>query len=111
MAVLALAMVVVYGWTALARGGGGTAVWAPIALRVLAVLGFILPGWAILEWYGDLSRARELTHTIQIDTGPIAERFVVNAAALLSLGFLLLVAGIFLARRVGARDTKKEESR
>jgi len=82
-----------------ARHGGSVAPWAPLALRILAVIGLVLPGWAIFDWYRDLQRAREITRSIPIDTASIAERFAVNAAALLSLGFFILVAGIYLARR------------
>lgn len=110
LALLALAILAVYAYAALARRRGWAAAWAPIVLRVLAVLGVVLPGWAILDWYGDLSRARELTRAIPIDTGPIAERFVINAAALLSLGFLLLVAGIYLARRSSGACGERRES-
>ena len=100
LSLLALLMLGVYALAAARRRRGAAATpWAPIVLRVLAVLGLVLPGWAIIGWYAELTRARELTRSIPIDTAPIAQQFVVNSAALLSVGFLLLVAGIYLARR------------
>lgn len=92
----ALAIGAVY----LAVRGRPAGAWAPVVLRVLAVLGLVLPGWAIAGWYRDLERARELTRGIAVDTAPIAERFLLNSAALFALGFLLLVTGIYLARSV-----------
>lgn len=106
MALLALTIVVVYVVaTALARRGAVPA-WPALVLRVLAVLGLVLPGWAIFDWYRYLQRARELTRPLPVETGPIAERFVINSAALLSLGFLILVGGIYLARRAGRSRTR-----
>ena len=99
LSLLALAMLAVYAIAARARRGGSRATWAPLVLRVLAVLGLVLPGWAIFGWYEELARARELTRSIPIETAPIAQQFVVNSLALLSFGFLLLVSGIYLARR------------
>ena len=99
LSLLALVMLGVYAFAARRRRSGAATPWAPTVLRVLAVLGLVLPGWAIFGWYGELARARELTRSIPIDTAPIAQQFVVNSAALLSVGFLLLVSGIYLARR------------
>lgn len=97
---IALAILAVYSIAARrVRHGGSAQPWAPLALRILAVMALVLPGWAIFDWYRDLQRAREITRAIPIDTAPVAERFVVNGVALLSLGFLILVAGIYLARR------------
>jgi hypothetical protein len=101
MAGLGLAIVILFAVATLARRRGTATSWAPTLLRVLAVLGLVLPVWAIIGWYHDLSRARELTRGMPISTQVIAERFVINAAALTSVGFLLLVTGIYLARRVG----------
>jgi len=92
----ALVILAVY----LAVRGRTAGAWAPVVLRLLAILGLVLPGWAIIGWYRDLQQAREITRSIAVDTAPIAERFVVNSAALLSFGFLVLIAGIYLARGV-----------
>jgi hypothetical protein len=105
MALLALAIVLVYVVATAVTRRGATPRWSPLVLRVLAVLGLVVPGWAIFGWYRDLARARELTRSIPVEIGPIADRFVINSAALLSLGFLLLVIGIYLARRVGRSRT------
>lgn len=103
LAVVALAILVVHAAAARLARGGASPPWAPLVLRILAVLGLVIPGWAIFGWYRDLRRAREITRSIPIDTAQIAERFVVNSVALLSLGFFILVAGIYLARRSGRR--------
>ncbi len=97
VALVALLIAAVY----LAARARRPAAWAALVLRLLAVIGIVLPGWAIAGWYRDLQRARELTRSIPVDTAPIAERFVLNSVALLSFGFLVLVAGIYLARRAG----------
>ena len=97
--VVALDALAIFGLYLAVRGRTPGA-WAPVVLRVLAVLGLVLPGWAIAGWYRELARAREVTRSIPVDTGPIAERFLLNSVALLSFGFLVLVAGIYLARSV-----------
>ena len=106
MALLALTIVVVYVVATALSQRGAVPAWPALVLRVLAVLGLVLPGWAIFDWYRDLQRARELTRPLPVETGPIAERFVINSAALLSLGFLILVGGIYLARRAGRSRTR-----
>ena len=105
MALLGLAIVLVYLAASVLARRGVVLTWPALVLRLLAVLGIVLPGWAIFGWYRDLGRARELTRPFPVETGPIAERFVINSAALLSLGFLLLVGGIYLARRAGRPRT------
>ncbi|MFN2383463.1 MAG: hypothetical protein ABR559_04270 [Gemmatimonadota bacterium] len=93
---LALLILAVYN-----LGRDGRAGWAPVVLRVLAVLGLIIPGWTIRLWYQELARAREWSQQLPIETQPIADRFLVNSTALLTLGFFILVGGIYLARRAG----------
>lgn len=73
-----------------------------VVLRVLAVLGLVIPGWIVFGWYRDLSAAREWARDLPIRTEPILREFVWNSVALISLGFVVLVGGIYLARRVGA---------
>lgn len=82
-------------------GREGRAGWAPVVLRVLAALGLIIPGWTIRSWYQELTRAREWSQRLPIETQPIADQYFVNSAALLTLGFFVLVGGIYLARRAG----------
>ena len=60
----------------------------------------MIPGWTILGWYGDLAKAREWARTLSIREAPIVDRFVASSVTLLSLGFLVLVGGIYLARRL-----------
>jgi hypothetical protein len=72
---------------------------AAVALRVLSIAGLVIPAWTLVAWYRDLSRAREVATRMAIHTEPIMERVVVNGAALLCLGFLVMVGGIWLARR------------
>lgn len=110
LAIVALAILVVHAAAMRLARDGLQPRWAPLVLRILAVLGIVIPGWAIFGWYRDLQRARELTRSIAIDTAPIAERFVVNSVALLSLGFFILVAGIYLARRSARSAGQKEPS-
>lgn len=99
MGAIALAMLAVY---AAGRRFGGS--WAPLVLRVLAVAGIAVPGSTALRWYQDLARAREWSRDLPVVAEPIAERFMVNAAALLALGFFLLIGGIYLARRLPQQD-------
>ena len=105
MALLALTIVLVYAVAMALARHGVVLTWPALVLRLLAILGIVLPGWAISVWYRDLGRARELTRPFPVETGPIAERFVINSAALISLGFLILVGGIYLARRAGRSRT------
>lgn len=75
---------------------------APLVLRILAVLGLVLPGWRILAWYRQLRRVREWADDLPLTRDVVAETFLTNSVALLTLGFLVMVAGIYLARRVPA---------
>ena len=72
---------------------------APSVLRVLALAGLIVPAWNVLRWYRDFAPARAWAVRMQIDTDGIVEQIVVNSVAFLSLGFLVLIGGIYLARR------------
>ena len=71
-----------------------------LVLRVLAVAALVIPAWTLVAWYRDLARAREVATRMAIQTEPIVDRAVVNGAALLCLGFLVMIGGIWLARRV-----------
>lgn len=95
LAVVAGAIVIVYGIGSRVRIPG-----APMALRVLAVAALVIPAWTLLAWYRDLSAAREAASRVAIQAEPIVERAVVNGAALLCLGFFVMVGGIWLARRM-----------
>ena len=95
---IALAMMVVY---AFARGR--SSVWPATLLRILAVAGIVVPGMTIIEWYDRLRRASELTQGLPVQTEPVVDMVIVNSAILLSAGFLLLISGIFLARRLAGR--------
>ncbi|MBW3660726.1 MAG: hypothetical protein KY397_03730 [Gemmatimonadetes bacterium] len=74
--------------------------WGGVVLRVLAALGLVIPGFTVFDWYRDLAEAREWARELPIRTESIMERFAVSSVALVSLGFLILVAGIYLARRL-----------
>ena len=76
--------------------------WAPTVVRLLAVAGLVLPGWTILTWYADLSRAREWADRLNVPASAdsISREFLVNSAVLLTLGFALLVVGIYVAHRL-----------
>lgn len=93
----ALAILAVY---VAAREGRGPR-WGAIVLRVFAALGLLVPGWTVLGWYGELSAAREWARDVPLRTEPIVGQFVTASVTLVSLGFLVLIGGIFLARRVG----------
>ena len=67
---------------------------------VLAVAALVIPAWTLVSWYRDLARAREVATRMAIQAEPIVDRAVVNGAALLCLGFLVMIGGIWLARRV-----------
>lgn len=76
-----------------------------LALRILAVLGLVVPVWTVLGWYRELDRAREWARDLPVHTEPILERFLTQSVALVTLGFLLLIAGIHLARRLPGGTT------
>lgn len=73
---------------------------AAIALRVLSIAGLVIPAWTLVAWYRDLSRAGDVATRMAIETEPIMERVAVNGAGLLGLGFLVMIGGIWLARRM-----------
>jgi hypothetical protein len=73
---------------------------AGLVLRVLSIAALVIPAWALFDWYQDLSRARDVATRMSIQAEPILERAAVNGAALVCLGFLVMVCGIWLARRV-----------
>jgi hypothetical protein len=73
---------------------------AGVALRVLSVAALVLPAWTLVAWYRDLSMAREAATRMAIRAEPVMERVAVNGVALLCLGFLVMICGIWLARRV-----------
>ena len=95
LAAVVAALLVVYAIGARRRLPG-----AAMALRILAVAGLVIPAWTLVSWYRDLARAREVATRMAIHTEPVVERAVVNGAALLCLGFLVMIGGIWLARRV-----------
>ncbi len=73
---------------------------AAIALRVLAVAALVVPAWTLVSWYRDLSLAREAATRMAIRTEPMIEAVAVNGAVLLCFGFLVMIGGIWLARRI-----------
>ena len=73
---------------------------AGIALRVLAVAALVVPAWTLVSWYRDLSLAREAATRMAIRTEAVMGAVAVNAAVLLCLGFLVMIGGIWLARRI-----------
>lgn len=95
LAAVAAAILAVY-----AIGSRGRLPGAATLLRVLAVAGLVIPAWTLVAWYEDLSRARDVATRMAIQAEPIVERVILNGAALLCLGFLVLVGGIWLARRL-----------
>lgn len=86
--------------------------WGGLTLRLLAVLGILVPVWTVLAWYGELARAREWARDLPIRTGPVLERFLLNSVALFTFGFMVLVCGIYLARRLpkGGQSPPEEDS-
>lgn len=90
-----LAMAVVY-----AAGRRAASSWPAILLRVLAVAGFVVPGWTVYRWYEGLTRARDALPGLPIAPEPVVQGFIASSAALMAVGFTLLVAGIYLARRL-----------
>ncbi len=103
---IALAMAVVY-----AIGRRGAVAWPAILLRVLAVAGFVVPGWTVIRWYESLTRARDAVPGLPVDPQAVAQRFIASSAALLATGFTLLVVGIYLARRLPGGRTGEEIDR
>lgn len=95
LAAVAAALLVVYAIGSRRRLPG-----TALALRVLAVAALVIPAWALVAWYRDLAHAREVATRMAIQTEPIVDRAVVNGAALLCLGFLVMIGGIWLARRI-----------
>mgnify|MGYP003289192723 CR=1 FL=1 len=95
LAGVAAAILVVYAIAAKRRLAG-----AGLVLRVLSIAALVIPAWALFDWSQDLARAREIAARMSIRGEPIVERAAVNGAALLCLGFLVMVGGIWLARRV-----------
>jgi len=110
LGVFALAILAIYGIARRRR-----TVWAPVAVRILAAGGLVLPAWTILVWYRELSRALEWVGRFDIRlhapvaTESVTDAFLVNSMALLTLGFVLMVAGIFLAHRLDAVVAPDEE--
>ena len=104
---LALAMLVIY-----ALGRGRRSIWPATLLRVLAAAGIVIPGMTILGWYRQISRAHEWSRELPIRRDAVTEMFLTSSAALLSGGFLLLIGGIYLARRLPYRPPRaRNESR
>lgn len=95
---IALAMMAVY-----ALGRGRSSIWPATLVRILAVAGIVVPGMTIIGWYEQLRRASELAQVFPARTDPVVDMVIVNSAILLSVGFLLLIGGIFLARRLPDR--------
>ncbi|HUP19743.1 MAG TPA: hypothetical protein VM778_07290 [Gemmatimonadota bacterium] len=103
----ALAILAVY---AVASRSRGSARWGGMTLRLLAVMGLVVPVWTVLGWYRELQEAREWSRDLPVRTAPVFEAFATNSVALVTLGFLVLIAGIFLARRLpDARPTGEPE--
>lgn len=101
MGLLALAILAVY-----ALGRGRESIGPATLLRIFAVAGIIVPGMTILGWYRQILRAREWARELPIRPDSIVERFMTSSAALLSAGFLILVGGIYLARRLPDRPPR-----
>ena len=95
LAGIAAAILLVYAVAARRRFPG-----AGLVLRVLSIAALVVPAWTLFDWYQDLSRAREVAARMAIEAEPIVERATVNGAALLCLGFFVMVCGIWLARRI-----------
>jgi hypothetical protein len=95
LAVVAAAILILYAIGSRRRIPG-----AAVALRVLSVAALVLPAWTLVAWYRDLSLAREAATQMAIRAEPVMERVAVNGVALLCLGFLVMIGGIWLARRM-----------
>lgn len=105
LALDALAILVVW---LVARAGRADR-WGAIALRVLAVFGLIVPGFTVFDWYRDLAEARDWARELPIHAEPVIERFAINSVALMTVGFLILIAGIYLARRLPGGSHPSDE--
>jgi uncharacterized membrane protein YphA (DoxX/SURF4 family) len=92
---IALAMVAVY-----LGARRGRHPWAGLALRLLAVAGFVIPGWTIYRWSRSLAGLRDAAGSLPVDPEPVVETFVTSIGVLLVAGFALLVGGIHLARKL-----------
>jgi hypothetical protein len=95
LAGVAAAILAVYALGARRRLPGAAHV-----LRILSIAALVIPAWALFDWYQDLSRARDVAARMSIRAEPILERAAVNGGALLCLGFLVMIGGIWLARRI-----------
>lgn len=95
------ALAILAVWLVARDGRAGR--WGGVALRVLAAAGLLVPGWTVLGWYRDLTAASEWARDTPIRTDPIVEGFIVNSVALMTLGFVVLVGGIYLARGLDER--------
>ena len=76
--------------------------WAGLAIRLLAVAGFVIPGWTIYRWTRSLAGARDAAESLSVDPQPVIETFVTSIAVLMGAGFALLVGGVHLARKLSA---------
>jgi hypothetical protein len=94
---IALAMVAIY-----LGARRGRHPWAGLALRLLAVAGFVIPGWTIYRWSRSLAGLRDAAGSLPVDPEPVVETFVTSIGVLLAAGFALLVGGIHLARKLSA---------
>jgi hypothetical protein len=92
---VAVAILVVYAIAA-RRGLPGAA----HVLRILSIAALVIPAWTLFDWYQSLSRARDVAERVSIEAEPIVQRAAVNGAALLCLGFFVMICGIWLARRL-----------
>lgn len=106
LALVALAILVVW---LVARAGHADR-WGAIVLRVLAVTGLIVPGFTVFDWYRDLAEARDWARELPLHAEPVIERFAINSVTLMTLGFLILIAGIYLARRLPGGSHPSGES-
>lgn len=104
---ITLAMALVYA----AARRAASAAWPAILLRVLAVAGFVVPGWTVFRWYESLTRARDAVPGLPIDPQAVTQRFIASSAALLAAGFALLVVGVYLARRLPGGRSGEEITR
>lgn len=112
LGVFAVAILAVYG---VARRRHTS--WAPVTVRILAAGGLVLPAWTILVWYRELSRALEWADRLNVRlhaptaTESTTHAFLASSMALLTLGFILMVGGIFLAHRLDGIVAPDEEDR
>jgi hypothetical protein len=94
LAAVAAAILVLYAIASRRRVPG-----AAVALRLLSVAALVIPAWTLVAWYRDLSVAREAATRMAIRAELVMERVAVNGVALICLGFLVMIGGIWLARR------------